>query len=148
MRMWHLTTAQSIPFLDDAVAFSWVWVVVLWLLTSCCNDWGNALIPLWLWDVFLFHLPHPEAAYQSPRRLTCLFPAPRELQETQQPQQPLPTGTTQLSRAGQASVDWISRGRYPKQPGGGDSERSKESKSSPPNLGEHQFPFSEFVIKN
>ena len=45
MRTWHLTTVQSIPFLDDAVAFSWVWVVVPWLLTSCCNDWGNALIP-------------------------------------------------------------------------------------------------------
>lgn len=132
MRTWHLTTVQSIPFLDDAVAFSWVWVVVQWLLTSCCNDWGNALIPPWLWDVFLFHLPHPEAAYQSPGRLTCLFPAPRELQETQQPQQPLPAGTTQLSRAGQASVDWISPGEVPQAAWGrGFREKQREQVKSP-----------------
>ena len=60
----------------------------------------NALISPWLWDVFLFHSPHPDAAYQSPRHLTCLFPAPRELQDTQQPEQTLPPGTAQLSRAG------------------------------------------------
>ena len=92
----------------------------------------NALISPWLWDMFLFHSPHPEAAYQSPGRLTCLFPAPRELQETQQPEQPLPAGATQLSAAGQAWVDWISRGEYPKQPWGrGFREKQGEQVKSP-----------------
>lgn len=131
MRMWHLTTAQSIPFLDDAVAFSWVWVVVLWLLTSCCNDWGNALIPLWLWDVFLFHLPHPEAAYQSPRRLTCLFPAPRELQETTAPAAPAHWDhTAEQSRAGLGGLDLP--GEVPQAAWGwGFREKQREQVKSP-----------------
>ena len=53
--------------------------------------------------------------------------------------------TAQLSRAELGGPDLP--GEASRQPGGGDSERSKEGKSSPPNLGEYQFPFSEFVIK-
>lgn len=91
--MWHLITPQSILFPGDAAALSWACVAVPQLLT-CTNDWGkHDDFPLAL-DVFLSHLPHSEALCWSPGRLTCLFPAPRELQRTQQRQlqQPLPSG--------------------------------------------------------
>ena len=91
--MRHRITRQSILFPGNAAALSRVCMAVPQLLT-CTNDWGkHDAFPLAL-DVFLSHLPHLEAMCWSPGCLTCLFPAPRELQRAQQRQlqQPQPSG--------------------------------------------------------
>lgn len=136
--MWHLTTVQSIPSLDDAVAFSWVWVVVLWLLTFAVMTGEMQLLP-GFGTCSCSTCPTP-SSIPEPKAFHLPLSCPKELQETTAPAAPAHWDhTAEQSRAGLGGLDLP--GRYPKQPGGGDSERSKESKSSPPNLGEHQFPF-------